>query len=210
MEKPVVLLFCILCVASVLLAGCAGSGAKSADPAVGTYGDPARSAAEPVTFTLNGDGTFAWKFPLYTVNGRWERVDDTTISLDGKVESSAGAISVPKTVTFDPVQKTLQIGSTTYKLGATGAKSHMVAFTAQNAGDSSAIHDVNVVFQGGSSAADLTGYVISVDGTAATEVTDTTIGKETVVTSLSPGKHYIMVTAKFNDGTEAKMFGSSV
>lgn|GEM_PF-7070965 len=124
--------------------------------------------------------------------------------------SPDGAISVPKTITFDPAQKTLQIGSTTSKLGATGAKSHMVAFTAKNAGDGTSVHDVTVIHQGGPSAADLTGYVISVDGKASAEVTNTTIGKETVITGLSSGNHYIMVTAKFNDGTEATMFVRSV
>lgn len=102
----------MLCIAGTCLAGC--TTAKSADPALGTYSDPARSGPEAVTFTLNGDGTFSWTFPLYTVSGRWERVNDTAIGLSGRVSSSAGFLSVPKTVTFDPAQKTLQIGSTTY------------------------------------------------------------------------------------------------
>jgi len=210
MEKSVVLLFALLCFATVFLAGCAGFGAMSADPAVGTYGDPTRYTVNAVTITLNGDGTFAWKFPLYTVNGRWERVDDTTISLEGKVDSSAGAISVPQTATFDPAQKTLKVGSTTYKMGVIGKKSRVIAFTAANKGDGKEVHDITVTFMGGSDATDLTGYVILIDGKTATEVTDTTLGKETTVTGVSPGSHYMKVIAKFNDGTEDEVWGSRV
>lgn len=200
----------MLCIAAVFLAGCAGSGAKSADPAVGTYGDPTRSAAEAVTFTLNGDGTFAWKFPLYTVTGRWERVDDTTISLDGKVESSAGAIAVPKTATFDPAKKTLQIGSTSYKLGATGKKWRTVAFTAANNGDGKAVHDLSVVCQGGPDVTDMTKYVIKIDGNTTREVSGNTIGKETLISDVAAGAHRVLVIAQFNDGNEQTMLDTRI
>ena len=210
MKGKMVFLICSLCILTVFLAGCAGIGPKSSDPAVGMYGDPTRSELNAVTFTLNGDGTFTWKFPLYTVNGRWERIDSTTISLEGNVESSAGSISVPKTISFDPEKKTLLVGSTTYKMGVTGKKSRVVAFTAISTGDTKEIHDVRVVLLGGQSVADTSSYVISIDGKTATEVTDITVGKETMITGLSPGSHRVVVTAKFTDDTESIMLDNRV
>jgi hypothetical protein len=194
----------------VIAAGCTSVGSSSADPVVGSYGDPTKWEVDAVIFTLNGDGTFTWKFPLYTVSGQWEKVDDTTIKLEGKVDSSKGRISVPGTITFNPTEKTLQIGTTTYKKGVIGKKSRAVAFTAQSKGNVSGPHTIVVTFQGGQDVKDMTGYHIGVEGTSGKDITDTTVGLKTEVSDLSAGPHYVVVTVKFNDGTELNAYSNSV
>ena len=200
------ILLVFLCIAVVLTAGCANN---SSDPAVGTYTEKTTGKS---TFSLNGDGTFNWKFPYYTVNGRWERVDQTTIKLDGKVESSGGKIPVPATITFNPTDKTLQIGSMMYdSKGASGGikQSKIISFTAQSIGNMSEIHKIRVINMGGQNVPDLVSYQIKIDNKTTVVVNDKTIGKETEIPNMSPGSHIVVITATFTDGTTQFMFGHS-
>ena len=116
MQKVLIVLF-FLITTGVVIAGCSQS-TQSNEPFIGTYTD---TATGKIAFTINGDGSFVWKYPQMSIPGTWQKEDATTIRLSGGVQTGAGTISVPPTISYDPEKQTLQIGSFTYTKGSGGS-----------------------------------------------------------------------------------------